>query len=49
MNSKPLSQASDEAARNVQAALIRAAQRARAVAAQTRTRLVVVRDGKLVK
>jgi len=48
MNPKPLSQAKHEEIRRVLPALIRAAQRARAVAAQTQTAVVVVRDGVLV-
>ncbi|MBF0400368.1 MAG: hypothetical protein HQL90_06325 [Magnetococcales bacterium] len=49
MNSKPLSQARDEDARHVEQALERAARRAREIAVQTRTALVVVRDGQLVR
>lgn len=49
MNPKPLSQARDADVRNITAALLRAGQRARALAAQTETFIVVVRDGKLVK
>lgn len=49
MNPKPLSQAPDADARNITAALQRAGQRARALAVQTETFIVVVRDGKLVK
>jgi argonaute-like protein implicated in RNA metabolism and viral defense len=49
MNTKPLAMAHDEDARSVEAALIRASSRARAIAAQTRTCIVVVRDGKLVR
>jgi hypothetical protein len=49
MNPKPLSEARDEDARNATAALQRAGQRARAIAAQTQTEIVVVRNGKLIK
>lgn len=49
MNPKPLSQARDEDARNVTAALQRAGQRARIVAAQTQTAIIIVRDGKLIR
>jgi hypothetical protein len=49
MNTKPLNQARDEDARHVEAALLRAAKRARVLAAQTQTNLVVVRNGRLVK
>ncbi|MEO5365766.1 MAG: hypothetical protein H7831_05325 [Magnetococcus sp. WYHC-3] len=49
MNNKPLSQARDEDARHVEQALERAARRAREIAVQTRTALVVVRDGRLVR
>lgn len=49
MNPKPLSQARDEDARNVTAALQRAGQRARTIAAQTQTDIIVVRNGKLIR
>ena len=49
MNQKTLSQDRDEDARQVLAALKRAALRAREIAAQTQTALVFVRDGKLIK
>jgi hypothetical protein len=49
MNNKPIDQARDEDARNALAALQRAALQARRIAAQTRTALVVVKDGKLVR
>lgn len=49
MNPKPLSEARDEDVRNVMAALQRAAKRARAIAIQTQTELVVVRNGKLIR
>lgn len=49
MNNKPLSQARDEDARHVEQALERAAQRAREIAVQTQTALVVVRDGQLIR
>ncbi len=48
MNTNPLSNAKDEDARHVEAALRRAAQKARLVAAQTHTPFVVVRQGKLL-
>lgn len=47
MNPKPLSSAKDEDARLAEQALLRAAQKARLLAAQTRTPYVVVRDGQL--
>jgi len=49
MNPKPLNQAHDEDARNITAALQRAGQRARTVAAQTQTNIIVVRNGKLIR
>ncbi|MBF0134216.1 MAG: hypothetical protein HQL75_16715 [Magnetococcales bacterium] len=49
MNSKPLSQAQDKDVRHVEQALERAARRTREIAVQTRTALVVVRDGRLVR
>lgn len=48
MNPKPLSQARHHEIRRVLPALIRAAERARVIAAQTGTCVVVVRDGVLV-
>lgn len=49
MNPKPLSESRDEDVRNITAAFKRAALRARIVAAQTNTCIVVVRNGKIVK
>lgn len=49
MNNKPISLARDEDARNALAALERAAIRARQIAAQTQTAIVVVRNGQLIK
>ncbi|MEW6265243.1 MAG: hypothetical protein AB1641_19370 [Thermodesulfobacteriota bacterium] len=49
MNPKPLNEARDEDARHVESALRRAAQKARALAAATRTPWVVVKDGQLVQ
>lgn len=48
MNTQPLNQAKDEDARQVETALRRAAQKARLLAEQTHTPLVVVRDGQLL-
>ncbi|WAR45045.1 hypothetical protein [Methylomonas rapida] len=48
MNTQPLNQAKDEDARQVEIALRRAAQKARQLAAQTDTPLVVVRNGQLL-
>jgi hypothetical protein len=48
MNTQPLNQAKDEDARQVEIALRRAAQKARLLAVQTHTPLVVVRDGQLL-
>jgi len=48
MNPKPIEQAKDPVVRASLAAMERAARRAREVAARTGTRLVLVRDGKLV-
>lgn len=48
MNTQPLNQAKDEDARQVEIALRRAAQKARLLAAQTDTPLVVVRGGQLI-
>jgi hypothetical protein len=49
MNPKPISEARDEDARNAMAAMLRAAQRAREIAAQTGTGIIIVRDGKLIR
>jgi len=49
MNPKPISQALDEEIRNVTTALQRAGWRARIIAAQTQTKFVVVRNGKLTR
>jgi hypothetical protein len=49
MNPKPISKELDEEVRNVTAALMRAGQRARIIAAQTHTDIVIVRNGKLIK
>jgi len=46
---KPLSQARDEDARQVEQTLERAARRAREIAIQTQTALAVIRDGQLVR
>lgn len=48
MNTQPLNQAKDEDVRQVEIALRRAAQKARLLAQQTHTPLVVVRDGQLL-
>lgn len=48
MNSKPISEANDPDLRNVDAALKRAAVRAREIAKQSGTKLVVNRGGKTV-
>jgi len=48
MNPKPIEQAKDPAVRASLAAMERAARRAREVAVRTGTRLVRVRNGKLV-
>ena len=48
MNSKPISQAKDPDLRNAQAAMKRAEQRAREIAKQTNTSLVVQRNGRMV-
>ncbi|MDG4551103.1 MAG: hypothetical protein P9F19_16890 [Candidatus Contendobacter sp.] len=45
MNTKPIEQARDADLRGSQAALLRAAQRARQIAAQTGTAIVVVHNG----
>ncbi|MBF0109076.1 MAG: hypothetical protein HQL76_07875 [Magnetococcales bacterium] len=49
MNDKPLSQAEDADVRHVMQALERTSRRAREIAFQTRTALVVVREGRLVR
>lgn len=49
MNTKPLDQALDADARQAQTALMRAAIRAREIAAATHTAIVVVRNGQLIK
>ena len=49
MNPIPLDKAKDPDFRKAMAAMIRAAQRARNLAAQTQTYLVVMRDGKLIE
>jgi ABC-type enterochelin transport system substrate-binding protein len=50
MNPKPISEAHDEDARNATAALKRAAQRARTVAEQTNTAIIIImRDGKITR
>lgn len=47
MNDKPITQSSDSDLRNSHAAMLRAAHRAREVARQTGTRLVVIVEGKV--
>ncbi len=47
MNNKPLDQAKNEDVRKVDAALQRAAKKARELARQTQTPLVIMRNGKL--
>lgn len=49
MNAKSLQEAKDEDLRNVLPALKRAAQRARQIAAQTQTAIIVMRDGQIVR
>ena len=49
MSSAPVSQLPDAAMQGVDAALLRAAQRAREIARQTGTAIVIVRDGALVE
>lgn len=49
MNPIPLDEAKDPDFRKAMAAMIRAGQRARNLAAQTRTYMVVMRDGKLIE
>ena len=48
MNSKPISEANDPDLRNIDAALKRAAERAREIARQSGTKLVVNRGGKTI-
>ena len=48
MNPKPLSEARDEDAKHMMAALKRAGEAARRIAFQTQTNLVIVRDGKKI-
>lgn len=48
MNTTPLSQAQDEDARHILAALQRAGTRAKQLAVQTQTAIVIMRDGKMV-
>ena len=49
MNAKPLDEARDQDLRNVLPALKRSVQRARQVAAQTQTAIILVRHGKIVR
>lgn len=49
MNAKSLQDAKDEDLRNALPALQRAAQRARQIAAQTQTAMIVMCDGKMVR
>lgn len=49
MNAKSLQDAKDEDLRNALPALQRAAQRARQIAAQTQTAIIVMRDGQMVR
>ena len=49
MNAKSLQDAKDEDLRNALPALQRAAQRARQIAAQTQTAMIVMRDGQMVR
>ena len=48
MNGKPISEAKDPDLRNIDAALKRAAERAREIARQSGTKLVVNRGGKTI-
>ena len=48
MNGKPISEANDPDLRNIDAALKRAAERAREIARQSGTKLVVNRGGKTI-
>ena len=49
MNQKPISQSLEKDVQDITAALLRASQRARIIAEQTKTAFVIVRNGKLVK
>ena len=49
MNTRSLQEAKDEDLRNALPALQRAAQRARQIAAQTQTAMIVMRDGQMVR
>jgi len=49
MSKQPVSRLQDDDMQAVQPALLRAARRAREIARQTGTAVVVMRDGKLVK
>ena len=49
MNTKLLQEIKDEDLRNALPAMQRAAQRARQIAAQTQTAIIVMRDGQMVR
>lgn len=49
MNTKSLQEIKDEDLRNALPAMQRAAQRARQIAAQTQTAIIVMRDGQMVR
>ncbi len=49
MNMRSLQEIKDEDLRNILPALQRAAQRARQIAAQTQTAIIVMRDGQMVR
>jgi len=49
MSSEPESKAPDSGMQGVEAALLRAARRAREIARQTNTPLIIERDGKIVE
>ncbi len=49
MNMKSLQEIEDEDLRNILPALKRATQRARQIAAQTQTAIIVMRDGQMVR
>ena len=49
MNTKSLQEIKDEDLRNALPAMQRAAQRARQIAAQTQTAIIVMRDGEMVR
>ena len=49
MNTKLLQEIKDEDLRNALPAMQRAAQRARQIAAQTQTAMIVMRDGQMVR